>query len=183
MRLNGAFPDSRTYNIFIDGLCKNGYVLEALEMFSTLVNNKVAIGLEGLSSLIGGLCKTRRFETAWGLFLKFCLHGNLVPDVVTYSILINGLCKNGQLEEANELLSYMEEKGCAPDVITFTPLMYGFLKNHEISKVVELLHKMAERNLKPTECTMSLVTQLLIKAKNYRECLNQLPQFPVQKLN
>ncbi|XP_031271283.1 pentatricopeptide repeat-containing protein At1g62680, mitochondrial-like [Pistacia vera] len=92
MRLNDAFPNSWTYSIFIDGLCKNGCVLEALEMFNALVNNKIAVSIEGLSSLIDGLCKTGRFETAWDLFQKFCLHGNLVPDVVTYSILISGLC-------------------------------------------------------------------------------------------
>ena len=106
-----------------------------------------------------------------------------MPDIVTYNILINGLCKNGQLEMATELLSYMEENGCAPNVVTFNTLMFGFLKNNEITKVVELLHKMAEKNVKPTECTMSLVMQLLMKAKNYSECLNELPQFPVQKRN
>ncbi|XP_031247371.1 pentatricopeptide repeat-containing protein At5g39710-like [Pistacia vera] len=183
MQLNGAFPNSWTYSIFIDGLCKNGCVLEAVEMFYTLVDNKFAIDLTSLNSLIDGLCKTGRFETALGLFQKFSLHGNLLPDVVTYSILINGLCKNGQLEKANELLSYMEEKGCAPNVVTFNTLMFGFLKNNKIPKVVELLHKMAERNVKPSECTMSLVMQLLIKAGNYRECLNQLPKFMVQKQN
>ena len=73
----------------------------------------------------------------------------------------------------------MEEKGCALDVVTFNMLMFGFLKNNEIPKVVELLHKMVERNVKPTECTMSLVMQLLMKAKNYSECLNELPQFLV----
>ncbi|XP_031250166.1 putative pentatricopeptide repeat-containing protein At1g12700, mitochondrial [Pistacia vera] len=46
MQLNDAFPDSSTYNILIDGLCKNRCVLEALEMFSTLVINKFAVGIE-----------------------------------------------------------------------------------------------------------------------------------------
>ena len=84
---------------------------------------------------------------------------------------------------ATELLSSMEENGCAPNVVTFTTLMFGFLKNNEIPKVVELLHKMVERNVKPTECTMSVVKQLLMKAENFGECLNELPQFPVQKQN
>ncbi|XP_031271280.1 pentatricopeptide repeat-containing protein At1g62670, mitochondrial-like [Pistacia vera] len=163
--VNDVFLDSWTYDIFINGLCKNGF------------------SIVGLNSLIDGLCKTKRLATAWDLFQKFSLHGNLVPDFVTYNILISGLCKNGQLEMANELLSYMEEKGCAPNVVTFTTLMLGFLKNNEIPKVVEPLHKMVERNVMPTECTMSLVMQLLMKAKNYRECLNDLPQFPVQKQN
>ncbi|XP_031258280.1 pentatricopeptide repeat-containing protein At1g62680, mitochondrial-like [Pistacia vera] len=105
MRLNDVFPDSWTYNVFINRLCKNGYVLEAVEMFNALVNNKFAVSIEVLNSLIDGLCKTKRLGTAWDLFQKFSLHGNLVPDIVTYSILINGLCKNGQLEMENELLS------------------------------------------------------------------------------
>ncbi|XP_031267041.1 pentatricopeptide repeat-containing protein At1g62910-like [Pistacia vera] len=124
------------YNTIIDGLCKAGLVENArqlflehmvqrgvvpdiytytVEMFNALVNNKFTVSIEGLNFLIDGFCKTKRLGTAWYLFQKFSLHGNLVPDVVTYNILIDGLCKNGQLEMANELLSYMEEKGSAPN--------------------------------------------------------------------
>ncbi|XP_031248665.1 pentatricopeptide repeat-containing protein At1g09820-like [Pistacia vera] len=150
-RLNGVLPNSWTYNIFIDGLCKKGCVFEVVEMLNTLVNNKFAISLESLNSLVDGLCKIGRFKIAWDLFQDFSLCENLVPNIVTYSILINGLCKTGQLEKANKLLSYMEEKGCAPNVVTFTMLIFGFLKNNEIPKVVDLLRKMAKRNVKPIE--------------------------------
>ncbi|XP_031283423.1 pentatricopeptide repeat-containing protein At1g62680, mitochondrial-like [Pistacia vera] len=64
MQLNDAFPNSWTYSIVIDELCKNECVLEALEMFNALVNNTIAVSIEGLSSLIDGLCKTVKFETA-----------------------------------------------------------------------------------------------------------------------
>ncbi|XP_031271282.1 pentatricopeptide repeat-containing protein At1g62914, mitochondrial-like [Pistacia vera] len=67
MRLNDAFPNSWTYNIFIDGLCKNGRVLEALEMFNALVNNEIAVSIEGLNSLINGLCKTERLGTEFSI--------------------------------------------------------------------------------------------------------------------
>ncbi|XLT95075.1 hypothetical protein HN873_016737, partial [Arachis hypogaea] len=37
------------------------------------------------------------------------------PNVRTYNIIINGLCKEGLFEEALALLSKMEGNGCLPD--------------------------------------------------------------------
>ena len=105
----------------------------------------------------------------------------LVPNVITYSIMINGLCKKGELEKANCLLLDMEENGCIPDVVTFDTLMRGFIHNNEKSKVVELLHKMAKRNLIPDASIVSMVIDLLVNDENYRGCLNSLPSFHVQE--
>lgn len=55
-------------------------------------------------------------------------HKDLVPDVVTYNIMIFALCKEGQMEKAIKLLLSMEENGRAPDVVIFITLMNGFLK-------------------------------------------------------
>ncbi|KAK3228034.1 hypothetical protein Dsin_007896 [Dipteronia sinensis] len=95
--------------------------------------------------------------------------------------MVHGLCKEGKLEEANDLLSIMEEKGCALDLITYNTLMLGFLQNNGTTKVVELLHKMVERNIMPDASTTSIVIDLLVKDEKYCECLNLLPSFPKQK--
>ncbi|KAJ4746312.1 hypothetical protein LUZ62_080717 [Rhynchospora pubera] len=56
------------------------------------------------------------------------------PDVVTYSILIDGLCKNGEIERAVELLLSMKSEGHEPDVVTCNILIDSLCTNVEIEK-------------------------------------------------
>ncbi|XP_031269442.1 pentatricopeptide repeat-containing protein At1g12775, mitochondrial-like [Pistacia vera] len=174
----GVVPNVYTYTILLNGYCLADRIGDARELFDSITRKGYRPDVVCYTTLINWEIRNY-FEPISEIFSSL----KLVPNVVTYNILINGLCKNGQLEMANKLLLYMEGKGCAPDVVSFTTLMFGFLKNNEIQKVVGLLHKMAEKNVKSTECSMSLVMQLLMKAENYHECLNELPQFPVQKRN
>ena len=117
---------------------------------------------------------------AWELFHSLP-HKGLLLNVVTYNIMINGLCKKGELEKTNRLLLDMEEKGCIPTEVIFATLMRGFIHNNEKSKAVELLHKMAKRNLIPDASIVSMVIDLLVNDENYRECLNSLPSFHLQE--
>ncbi|XP_031282012.1 pentatricopeptide repeat-containing protein At3g04760, chloroplastic-like [Pistacia vera] len=68
------------------------------------------------ASLMG--CKNGMLEIVLELFHKLPQKG-LMPDVVTYSILIRGFCKEGKLEKAYDLLSDMESNGCTPNVGSF----------------------------------------------------------------
>ncbi|XP_031283424.1 pentatricopeptide repeat-containing protein At1g63130, mitochondrial-like [Pistacia vera] len=104
-------PGVVVYTTIIDGLYKIG---DAKELFDSITRKGYTSNIvKDAWNLVGEMRLNDvfpdswtynifiglwRFETAWDLFHKFSLHGNLVPDVVTYSILINGLCKNGQLE-------------------------------------------------------------------------------------
>ncbi|XP_031262300.1 putative pentatricopeptide repeat-containing protein At3g16710, mitochondrial [Pistacia vera] len=155
----GIRPDVITYNTLITGL-----FLNALEMFNTLVDDKFAVDLESLSSLIDRLYKTGRFETAWELFQKIFRQENLVSKVVTYAILINALCKNGQLEKANELFSNMEEKVYAPNVFTFNML------SSRIMRVVSLSGEHYLTTLKYETARASASCGKALSLLPYEEC-------------
>ncbi|XP_044510125.1 putative pentatricopeptide repeat-containing protein At1g09680 [Mangifera indica] len=168
MQLSNLPPDLFTYNILIDGYCKNGCVLEAVELFHTLINRNIQPDITTFNCLINGLCKTGRLNIAWEMFNR--LHSNgFVPDVITYTIIMHGFCKEGKLEIASKCFSDMEQNGVAPDLLTFNTLMSGFLQNNETLKVVELLHKMKERNVKPDASIGSIILDLLGKHEDYRE--------------
>lgn len=47
------------------------------------------------------------------------------PDVVTYNTLINGICKEGNMEKALKLMDEMLERGLAPTKFTYTSLIQG----------------------------------------------------------
>ncbi|KAI3954198.1 hypothetical protein MKW98_018022 [Papaver atlanticum] len=54
------------------------------------------------------------------------------PDVITYSVLIDGLCKDNRMEEANQMLDEMCVRGLVPNDVTYTTLIGGHCKQHNI---------------------------------------------------
>lgn len=88
--------------------------------------------------------------------------------------MIHWLCKEGQMDKANDLLLDMEAKNRVPSEVTFCTLLRGFIQNNKKSKVVVLLHKMAAEKLVVSDLSLySKVVDLLSKDKKYREWLNQ----------
>ena len=53
----------------------------------------------------------------------------LVPGVVTYNVLMNGLCRQGQMKNANMLLDAMLNLGVVPDDITYNILLEGHCRH------------------------------------------------------
>lgn len=84
----------------------------------------------------------------------------LVPDVVTYNILINGLCMKGMKMEADKLLVQMEEKGCFPEPISFNTVIQGFLVENETDRAMQLIEKMCYGNFLPNEQVTSMLLEL-----------------------
>lgn len=119
MAINNVPPDSHVYTTYIDGLYKNGFVLEAMKVFSAIGNHKCVLTIETCNCLIDGLCKIGRLKIAWDIFHMLMQNPGLTPDVVTYNIMIHGFCKEGQHQKANGLLLDMEETGLEPNVVIF----------------------------------------------------------------
>ncbi|KAJ6953716.1 hypothetical protein NC652_005446 [Populus alba x Populus x berolinensis] len=67
----------------------------ALSRQASLENCKFELSVEIFNCLIDGLCETGKLKTAWDLFYRMSNEG-LKPTVVTYSIMIHGLCKEAK---------------------------------------------------------------------------------------
>ena len=66
---------------------------------------------------------------------------DLVPDAVTFSILINRFSKLGMLDEAMGLYEKMVSCGHVPGVVVFDSLLKGYgLKGDNINIVIHIPH-------------------------------------------
>jgi pentatricopeptide repeat protein len=61
--------------------------------------------------------------------------------------MIHGLCLGGLFDEAEALLSKMEDNGCIPDVITYRTIIYALFENDENDKAEKFLYEMIARGL------------------------------------
>ncbi|KAJ0742504.1 putative tetratricopeptide-like helical domain superfamily [Helianthus annuus] len=164
-------PNVVTYNVLLTGVLQKG---DALDLLQALESNGTELGIKVYNSVIDGLCKSGRMETAYDVYTKLSSKG-LKPTVVTYTIMIHGFCKMGQVKKADSLFFEMIENKCAPNVVTFNAFMR---KGSNMGpKVVELVKKTVERKVTPDASTLSLMVDLLSKDEKYKKYLDTLRTF------
>ncbi|KAL3002532.1 hypothetical protein AAZX31_08G059100 [Glycine max] len=124
-------PDTVTCNIVVNGLCRNGELDKASEIVSEMWTN-------GPTSLDKGNSFASLINSIHNV-------SNCLPDGITYTTLINGLCKVGRLEEAKKKFIEMLAKNLRPDSVTYDTFIWSFCKQGKISSAFRVLKDM-ERN-------------------------------------
>lgn len=86
-----------------------------------------------------------------------------VPNTVSYTLMIEGRCKKGKVDEARMLLDEMEEKGCAPSVFCYNRVIGGLSKTGRLSEAFKLFEEMLERGLESSVVSSNLMKRLCEK--------------------
>ncbi|KAL1218868.1 Pentatricopeptide repeat-containing protein [Cardamine amara subsp. amara] len=127
----GCSPSVATFNALIDGLCKSGELKEA-----RLLLHKMEVGRPASLFLRLSHSGNRSFDTMVesGSILKafkdlahLADTGNS-PDMFTYNVLLNGFCKEGNIDGALKLFSVLQLKGLSPDSVTYNTLINGLYR-------------------------------------------------------
>ncbi|KAF8104094.1 hypothetical protein N665_0179s0003 [Sinapis alba] len=136
---SGVCPNIVTYNTLLDGLCDNRKLKDALEMFRVMQKSKmdldanhpfngVEFDVQTYNILISGLINEGMFLEAEELYEEMP-HRGIVSSTFTYNnSMVDGLCKQTRLDEAEQMFISMGSKGFSPDVVTFTTFINGYCK-------------------------------------------------------
>ncbi|RZC80962.1 hypothetical protein C5167_043532, partial [Papaver somniferum] len=146
MQTFGPSPNEVTYGTMLDGLCKNGKIEEAIELFESMEGIGALANIEMYTILIHGLCRADQLEDARKMFHEIPEKG-LVPNVVTYNTMMSGLFHRKMSLKVDKLIIEMEEKCCLPTARTYDTIIKGFFKGKETEKALQFLRKMLARNL------------------------------------
>ena len=73
----------------------------------------------------------------------------LHPDVVTYGLLLDYLCKNGKCSEARKIFDSMIRKGIKPNVTIYDILLHGYAAKGALADLPDLLDLMVANGISP----------------------------------
>ncbi|CAL1405201.1 unnamed protein product [Linum trigynum] len=137
------------FNILIDGLCKQGHLVEALKVFDVMRDRTgLPPTVHLLKSLFFGFCKKGICLDAERVCRQMEERGFFV-DVVMYSSLINAYCNHNDLKMAIMVFFRMLKMGCKPDKYTYTMLIQGFLKIGFPDKGMIMYNQMLDLGMQP----------------------------------
>ena len=93
--------------------------------------------------------------------LKEMHHRGQPADVVTYTSLLDALCKNQNLDKATALFMKMKERGIQPNKYTYTALIDGLCKSGRLKNAQELFqHLLGWKKIKLMKVVLLVIRVL-----------------------
>lgn len=158
MEKHGCLPSALTFNYLIEGLCKAGKLEEAQLMFYKMeIGRNPSLFLRltqgadrvldkaGLQAKVEELCESGKIMKAYDLLMQLSDSG-VVPNIMTYNILINGFCKSGNMNSALKLLEILQRKGHSPDHITYGTLIDGLQRAGRHEQTLQLFEQIKKNH-------------------------------------
>ncbi|MFS7928010.1 putative tetratricopeptide-like helical domain superfamily [Helianthus anomalus] len=124
------------------------------------------------------LCRSIAAPTPYPLTSK-----GLVPDVFTYSSLLNGYCKSLKIEEAMHLFHEITRKGLKPDIVSYSAMLQGLFRVGRCGAARKFFDEMQAQGLIPDECTYGIILDGLCNNHQLEEALSLFHLVGDSKLN
>ncbi|KAA0050550.1 hypothetical protein IC582_000629 [Cucumis melo] len=86
----------------------------------------------------------------------------LIPNAVA---MLDGLCKDGLIQEAMKLFALIREKGTIPEVVIYTAVVDGFCKAEKFDEAIRIFRKMQNKGISPNAFSFGVLIQGLYKCK------------------
>lgn len=180
---DGFVSDAEDRIFLIDTLCKYGHVRIAAQFFKGKMKNAGGlfdhdVWVRVYSVLVYGWCKIGRVDMAERLLNEMVENG-IEPNVVTYNILLSGICRRAWLSPdyrfekvlraADKVFDEMRERGIDPDVTSYSIVLHVYSRAHKPVIVMDKLKEMRERGIYPSVATYTSAIKCFVSCSRLRE--------------
>lgn len=119
------------------------------------------------------LVSAKVFDVVHEVYLQAPMLG-IEIDVCSLNILIKGLCENGDLEAAFNVLDEFPKQRCEPNVRTFSTIIHGLCEKGKVEAAFGLLERMEKEGIDADTITFNILISGLRKQGKVVEGLELL---------
>jgi pentatricopeptide repeat protein len=163
-------PNIITYNSLLDCAvqCNEFYKMD--EIFKDICENEkknpeCSADLITYSTYIKGLCRCKRIDDAYNMFITLRNSKSYQVDEVLYNSLLDGLIKSHKNEPALNIYNMMQLDQIKPSNVTYSILIKLFSNQGDVEKALSILNEMKQANLKPGLIVYTCLIQTCVKHK------------------
>ncbi|KAB2636830.1 pentatricopeptide repeat-containing protein [Pyrus ussuriensis x Pyrus communis] len=99
---------------------------EAMEIFKVMEENSLRPDTDNFNALILGFCKSRRTDLSFQVF-EMMIKKRRMPNEMTYTILVEGIAHEGELELATRVLKELHLRlVVSPNTVERLVMQYNF---------------------------------------------------------
>ncbi|XP_024519078.1 pentatricopeptide repeat-containing protein At3g22470, mitochondrial [Selaginella moellendorffii] len=150
-------PSTFEYNSFLQGFCRASEMEEVLKVFVLMRENGAPEDIHTYHCVVDAITSFGRIDHATAVLEAMEQSDCCKPDTVTYTRMIDGFCRRGELDKALVIYSRMKNSESSPDVVTFGCLINGFCKALKFDEAIIILKASLDAGLEPDEITYSSI--------------------------
>ncbi|KFK43283.1 hypothetical protein AALP_AA1G103900 [Arabis alpina] len=166
-----------------DNVCVNSIIADML-VLAYANNSRFELGFEAFKRagyygyklsalsckpLMIALLKVNRFADVEYVY-KEMIRRKIQPNVFTFNVAINALCKTGKMNRARDVMEDMKVYGSSPNVVSYNTLIDGYRKLGGIGKMYKadaVLKEMVENKVSPNLTTFNILIDGFWKDGNF----------------
>ncbi|CAD8156687.1 unnamed protein product [Paramecium octaurelia] len=187
--LNGAFRmfeemkqkkipiNDVTYGCLVDACVRNDRLDQALQFIDQMKAQNLPINTVLYTTIIKGCCKQNQIDEALKYFNLMKQSPKTYPNLITYNSFLDGMVKNGQLNQADKLFQELVESTIKPDLITFSTLLKGHCRKGNMKRLNETVQIMATFQINPDESLLQLILESCLNQQQYHIGVQIFDQF------
>ncbi|KAK8617491.1 hypothetical protein V6N13_080405 [Hibiscus sabdariffa] len=168
----GLQPSPYTMNALLLGLSDEGKIVEAMGLFRKLLKNGYPCNQYTYGIIIRGLCNSGNTRFAVVLLMKMNGNGSFEPDAICYSTIIDGFCKEKQMDKALIIFQDMLDRKIEPSVVTFSTLIKGLCDVGRWDEAKRLLAVMVNKGISPNMYVLNALIAPLLKDGKIQEAIS-----------
>lgn len=174
----GIKVDHGTMGVMLSSAFKRDDEKLVIELMKEMVAKKYPLNIVQLNVALRILCSKRLFSEA--LDLMNTVSVAVQPNDVSYTVLIDGFLKLGQLEEALQLYDEMKQKGFKPNVLIFDDLLAALKKKERLEDSYKLIEEANSLGIKLSPVAWNSVLMILSKQQKIDEAKKWLQDMRAQ---
>ncbi|KAL5983097.1 hypothetical protein ACLOJK_017178 [Asimina triloba] len=129
-----------------------GMLDSALRTFQQMDSLGTPRSAVSFNALLKACNLSRKYDQVPKLFAEVPLKYGIVPDAISYGILVKSLCESGTLESAMLVLKEMEEKEIEITTFTFTSVLDAYYKKGQVEDAERIWSEMGKKG-----CSLDVV--------------------------
>nr|XP_009787267.1 PREDICTED: pentatricopeptide repeat-containing protein At1g62720-like [Nicotiana sylvestris] len=92
-------------------------------------------------------------------------------NVRNFTAVIDGLCKEGRVEDAEEVMKHMVGKGVEPNIFTYNVIMDGYCLRGQVDRARRIFDFMIGENIEPDTISYNILINGYCKKKKLAEAM------------
>ncbi|KAF9301906.1 hypothetical protein BGZ74_006127 [Mortierella antarctica] len=172
----GEMKDT-TFGVLMNVYGKRKDLDAAMGIYRHIVSKGRSVNDHIINSLLDGYIRAEQIPTANKIFHDhFTVHGNRPTDSKTYSIMITGCCKQGNLTDALYYFREMTRFNIEPDAVIYSRLIQLYLQHHQLDNAQQMLRRMRDAKMAVSVQTFTMLMGYLSDTKDFRGALRYYQQ-------
>jgi len=158
--------NSVIYCSVLKGFAREKKLQRVWAVHREMVQRKVEISVVSFNTILDACARCGRMDQMPHIQEEMEKLG-VRPNVITYSAMLKGYCRMGDVQTGFTILRRMKRESSArPDEIMYNTLLDGCVRGNLVEEGLKLLEEMQHEGVKPSNYTLSILVKLLSRSRN-----------------